>query len=51
MDNIKVRQATHANSWYSGDKKELDEELNSYLAKAKKENIQNIKAIIGPYKF
>ena len=34
MDNIKVRQATHANSWYSGDKKELDEELNSYLSKA-----------------
>ncbi|CAK75561.1 unnamed protein product (macronuclear) [Paramecium tetraurelia] len=45
----KIREATHAGSWYIGDRKQLDAQLNDFLSKAKAETIPNIKAIIGPH--
>ncbi|CAD8066934.1 unnamed protein product [Paramecium sonneborni] len=45
----KIREASHAGSWYIGDGKQLDAQLNEFLSKAKSEVIPNIKAIIGPH--
>ncbi|EAR99554.4 AmmeMemoRadiSam system protein B (macronuclear) [Tetrahymena thermophila SB210] len=46
-----TRLASHANSWYTGNQKELDQELSGYLSKANKQqlNIQKVKALIGPH--
>lgn len=52
MENSKkkVRKASHANSWYEGNREELTKELQNYLSKAEKK-IENklIKGIIVPH--
>mmetsp|Transcript_80636 Transcript_80636/g.94070 ORF Transcript_80636/g.94070 Transcript_80636/m.94070 type:complete len:304 (-) Transcript_80636:138-1049(-) len=51
MESLDVREATHAGSWYSSNKSELDKQLNSWLEKAKESitGIGVVKAIIGPH--
>jgi AmmeMemoRadiSam system protein B len=46
-----TREASHADSWYSADKDELDEELTEYLKKAKRTLPEGaiLKALIGPH--
>lgn len=51
MDDSKVRSASHANSWYTGDTDELNAELDEYLSKAEKTlpEGQLLKGLIGPH--
>eukprot|EP01064_Diplonema_japonicum_P015898 TRINITY_DN2390_c0_g2_i4.p1 TRINITY_DN2390_c0_g2~~TRINITY_DN2390_c0_g2_i4.p1 ORF type:complete len:300 (+),score=60.88 TRINITY_DN2390_c0_g2_i4:49-948(+) len=43
------RAASHAGSWYSGDKAELGREISSLLEKASVEDNGKVKAIISPH--
>jgi MEMO1 family protein len=45
---MKIRKAYCAGSWYSDDPSELADELDEYLSRVKKENL-NVKAIIVPH--
>jgi MEMO1 family protein len=65
MSTNRVREATHAGSWYTASKRELDSELEGYLAKVPSDNIKGVashkedpgvefpvvgaRAIIAPY--
>ncbi|EGR27856.1 memo family protein, putative [Ichthyophthirius multifiliis] len=51
MQTNKIRLASHANSWYTGNKQKLDQELNEYLQNSQVEiqDIKQIKGIIGPH--
>jgi AmmeMemoRadiSam system protein B len=46
-----IRKAMHAGSWYEANPRKLNDELNSYLAKADKTLPEHsrLRAIIGPH--
>lgn len=45
-----IREATHANSWYSGHAQALEAELSGYINSAQKQdNFNNLKSIIVPH--
>ena len=48
---MSVRRATHAGSWYDSSAKKLDNELTGYLSKAEKTipEPQKLRALIGPH--
>jgi AmmeMemoRadiSam system protein B len=51
MDGDSTRAASHAGSWYSDKKSELDKQLTSWLDNAKLDvkNVKLVKAVIGPH--
>jgi AmmeMemoRadiSam system protein B len=51
IGSYKSRKASHAGSWYTADKQELDKELTTYLGNAKKslKKGEKLRGIIGPH--
>lgn len=51
MQSTQVREASHAGTWYVGDKSKLNDQLTTWLGDAKTdvEGIKSVKAVIGPH--
>jgi len=51
MDSNNIREPSHAGSWYSDKKSELDKQLTSWIDNSKLDikNVKVVKAIIGPH--
>jgi AmmeMemoRadiSam system protein B len=48
-NGLRVRQATHAGSWYSENAKELDRQLSEWLERAGPNTSGHVRAIISPH--